>query len=131
LQGGGSILKKESVDELFRPQIGEGSRKALKAMVLGAGLAGVWGPTDMKPDELMQIDHTLCGTINSRDVPGRRHAGTVNWGGLPNLLWWIDREAGVAATFFTQIMPAGDAVCGKIASELEEALYSLVDENRK
>ncbi|KAF7594154.1 hypothetical protein BBP40_010003 [Aspergillus hancockii] len=43
--------------------------------------------------------------------------------GLPCDLTWIDRETGVAAGLFTQIMPPGDAAVMYLLLQLEEALY--------
>lgn len=43
------------------------------------------------------------------------------------LLQWIDRETGIAAGLFTQLMPLGDAPVAGLLTELEMALYRAVD----
>ena len=39
---------------------------------------------------------------------------------------WIDRKSGVAATFFTQVMPANDPRVPAMVLELETALYKSI-----
>ncbi|EXJ59998.1 beta-lactamase [Cladophialophora yegresii CBS 114405] len=128
LQGGAPLLEKaSSVDELFRPQIGEASTQAFRNhLLMGVGhrLFRQSGDEATK-DELMPVGHSLVGQSNMLDVEGRRKKGSVSWGGLPNLAWLIDREGGVAATLFTQILPAGDMLCREMVVELEAALYRL------
>ena len=74
----------------------------------------------------MEIGHCLCGLVNSEDVMDRRKKNTVNWDGLPNLMWFIDRQSGVAVTLFTQVMPGDDLLIKQIFTELETALYKIV-----
>ncbi|KIW69188.1 hypothetical protein PV04_05081 [Phialophora macrospora] len=127
LQGGAPLLEKASVDELFRPQIGEASTAAFRAFLLnsiGHRLFRQSGDEATK-DELMPVGHSLVGQVNMLDVQGRRKKGSVSWGGLPNLGWVIDREGGVAATLFTQVLPPGDPLCREMLVELEAALYRL------
>lgn len=39
---------------------------------------------------------------------------------------WIDREAGIAAVLFVNIMDNTDEVVSKLLGKLEEALYSAL-----
>ena len=41
-------------------------------------------------------------------------------------LQWIDRETGIAAGLFTQLMPLSDAAVTSLLTELEVALYKVV-----
>ena len=127
LQGGAPLLKKSSVDELFRPQLGEASNAAFRNWILMAGGHRLFRQTgdEATKDEMMPIGHSLVGQVNLEDVVGRRKADSVAWGGLPNLGWVIDREGGVAATVFTQVIPPGDPTCREMLVELEGALYKL------
>ena len=132
MAGGGLLLSQASVDALLTPQtLAPEVHAALRTFVTGFGpqksKSWLW---DDSPDywrDYMEIKHCLCGLVNTQDVPGRRRKNTVNWDGLPNLLWFIDREGGVAATFFTQIMPPDDAEIRTLCQELETALYKIVD----
>ncbi|KAG8978858.1 hypothetical protein FRB94_012709 [Tulasnella sp. JGI-2019a] len=113
LQDGGAILKKESVDEIFKPQLDRNAKEALAA--LRSVYAGV-------PDEI-EMNFGLTTALNLDPIPGVRAAGTGSWGGMPMLGWWVDRESGVAATIFQQVLPPQDKVSGTFMMEFEDALY--------
>lgn len=55
-----------------------------------------------------------------------RHAGTGDWAGLCNCYYWIDRAAGVAGAFLTQVLPFFDARIVETATHFEEAVYAAV-----
>ena len=131
LRGGTPILKKASVDEMFRPQIGEASSAALRTFVLN-GVHRLFRETgdEATKDEMMPVGYCLAGMVNSQDVGERRKKGSVAWGGLPNLAWWVDREGGVAATLFTQIYPPGDPICREMTVKLEAALYKMMEQKK-
>lgn len=133
LAGGGPLLSQTSVDELFRPQLGSGSVAGLREFLIGTGLENTQGPTWTQSIEqwrdVMELNHCLCGVVNSEDVNGRRRKNTINWSGLPNLIWFIDRESGVTATFFTQLMPVGDIPIRQLLLDLELALYKIINSN--
>lgn len=130
LQGGGPLLGQDSVDELFRPQIGPASIAALRPVCItdspDTSFGRIWVARDEDWRELDEISYSLAGTIAPQDVPGRRKKGSVNWGGLPNQVWWVDRASGLAATLITQTLPIADLPSRELALELEEALYRLV-----
>ncbi|CZR68167.1 related to beta-lactamase class C and other penicillin binding proteins [Phialocephala subalpina] len=117
LDGGGPILSQKSVDEIFTPQCLKPD--ALMEMVQGPykPALGPSIPVDQK------IDHGLAGLINHTDFPGRRLAGALQWSGMPNLIWWVDRKTGIAATTFLQLMPVGDTIAGEFNVRFEEAVY--------
>ncbi|KAJ5097311.1 hypothetical protein N7456_008032 [Penicillium angulare] len=135
LHGGNPILMQKSVDELFSPQLASDSLSlvALRQFMLQGGegsLSNIWRSpqpaTSDKSEMSIDINHTLGGTVVLSDIPGRRRSGTLNFAGLPNLFWWIDRETGVAATLFTQVMPSNNSFCINLAVELETELYKIL-----
>ncbi|KAJ0418661.1 beta-lactamase/transpeptidase-like protein [Aspergillus carlsbadensis] len=123
VQGGDPILSGESVDHLFEPQLSDSSRMAMPT-ALGKQMRRVLGITSV--DDYQRADHCLGGAVTLKDIPGRRRRGTVSWSGLPNLHWWVDRESGIAAALFTQIMPPADTAVTDLLLELEKALYGMV-----
>lgn len=142
LQGGGPLLGPASVEELFRGQLSgrgdgrsdhnnDGSIATLRQFCItdspATSFGRIWVSKDSEWRDLDEIDYSLAGTVAPQDVPGRRKKGSVNWGGLPNQVWWVDRESGVAAALMTQVLPMGDLPSRVFALELEEALYKLVD----
>jgi CubicO group peptidase (beta-lactamase class C family) len=80
--GEGGLVSKETVDEMFRPQLNEPQRAVLKAI------------TDMFHDRMvpefpeeMPLDHGISGIINLEDVPGKRRRGSMMWHGMTNGHW--------------------------------------------
>ncbi|KAH8886101.1 putative D-aminoacylase [Thozetella sp. PMI_491] len=71
-----------------------------------------------------QVDFALGGMVTLKDVPGGRKAGSLSWGGLPNLSWLVDRDSGMAIFFASQTLPPGDKISGRIIRRLEAAVYS-------
>ncbi|RDW64477.1 serine hydrolase domain-containing protein [Aspergillus mulundensis] len=127
LQGGSPLLSKESVDLLFRPQLSHASRAAMPK-ALGKQMRRILGIKAV--EDCDQADHSLAGPVTLKDIPGRRRRATASWSGLPNTHWWVDREAGVAAALFTQIMPPADAATTDLLIELEKALYKAISSPR-
>ncbi|BCS17870.1 serine hydrolase domain-containing protein [Aspergillus puulaauensis] len=127
LRGGDSLFRqgKESVNLLFAPQLGPQSESA-QALPKGLGrqMRRILGASST---DTGTVDHALAGTVTTRDIPGRRRAGSVSWSGLPNLHWWIDRDTGIAGALFTQLMPPADARVTELLIELERALYGVLD----
>ncbi|CEL10244.1 hypothetical protein ASPCAL13366 [Aspergillus calidoustus] len=128
LQRGGPLLSSEGVDLLFAAQLSDESRVAMPH-ALGNQMRRVLGITSVEDAE--KADHCLGGAVVLKDIPGRRRRGTVSWGGLPNLHWWVDRETGIAAALFTQLMPPADAAVTDLLIELEKALYKTLGRTKQ
>ncbi|KAK1759034.1 acyltransferase LovD [Echria macrotheca] len=116
--GGGGLLKKETVDEMFRPQLSEAQRAVLQSVTGAFHDAMV---PEFEAD--MPLDHGMAGVINLRDAPGKRRRGSMMWQGMANGHWWVDRETGIAATLFVSVMPLPDPVVVRLYDELERAVY--------
>lgn len=58
------------------------------------------------------------------DLPGMRRSGSADWSGLFNCYFWIDRSAGVAGAFLTQLLPFFDARVLERAIPFEAAIYA-------
>ncbi|PNS21796.1 hypothetical protein CAC42_394 [Sphaceloma murrayae] len=106
LRNDGKLLKKETVDMMFQPQLSEGSKKALKQTLDTPEIAKMFIGDFPEPE---QYNWGLGGILMERDNEGRRKKGTLIWSGLPNCFWFIDREAGVCGVFGTQVIPPGDS----------------------
>ncbi|GIZ45088.1 hypothetical protein CKM354_000827100 [Cercospora kikuchii] len=120
LKNDGKLLKPDSVDELFRPQLGDDSKAALNFFVKQAHtmLPGEWNPE-------IPTDYALGGIVFLEDDVGRRKKGTLAWSGLFNPVWYIDRESELAFCFGTQVLPPGDAGCKEISGLAEKAIYKM------
>ncbi|KAF2456467.1 beta-lactamase/transpeptidase-like protein [Lineolata rhizophorae] len=122
LNDGRPILKKESVDEMFKPQMVPSSKPVLDMLLKGPMRNFAAYPLALDTE----IDYGLSGILNTTDIPGRHAAGSLQWSGLPNLLWWIDRKTGIAATIFQQTLPPGDLKSISFNTEFENALYKVI-----
>ena len=54
---------------------------------------------------------------------GARSVGEYDWGGLASTAFWVDPATGVAATFFTQLLPSSTY---PIRSQLRQLVYSAL-----
>lgn len=79
----GTLLKKESVDEFFRPCLSPKAKAELNKLLRVKEVRDGMGIIP----ESVEKNWALGGIINEGDVPGGRAAGTMTWGGLPNLVW--------------------------------------------
>ncbi|KAM0712066.1 hypothetical protein Q7P37_011160 [Cladosporium fusiforme] len=123
LANDGKLLKPESVDSLFKPQLTAEQAKALKGVF--ASPMGAFFVGEFFVDKY-QHDWSFGGAIFVEGYEdGRRRAGTVAWGGAANTFWALDREAGLILTFGTQVIPPGDASVREVVSVVEKAIYEL------
>ncbi|KAJ7261313.1 beta-lactamase family protein [Mycena haematopus] len=135
------ILSKESVDQLFTPQFGEGSKALadlrgekegetyapqlqLPAPVLvdGVPTLPVW---DLEGKGLV-LNWTLAGLLveGNHGLPLGMPPGTLTWNGMPNVVWAMHRERGVALVFGTQLIPVDDEKVVKIHLEFFKAAWA-------
>ncbi|KAK4561290.1 hypothetical protein LTR86_004607 [Recurvomyces mirabilis] len=119
LANDGKLLKPETVDMMFQPQLNDAEQKALMAFMAspyGASIIGEWKPK-------LELNWGLGGILLMQDDEGRRKKGTLSWGGMVNPFWLIDREADLALTFGTQVLPPGDSMVSEMISAIEYNLY--------
>ena len=120
LANDGKLLKPESVEELFKPQLGQDSASALNEFI------GAWHtmiPGEWNPE--IKTSYALGGIVFLEDDVGRRKKGTLSWGGLFNPFWIVDRESDLAYCFGTQVLPPGDAGCKEMSAVAERAVYKM------
>ena len=116
LHGGAPILKPETVALMGRNHIGDIDVGPLKTFLpklsndveLFPGIPKKWG---------------LSFLLNTRDVPGRRRAGTLTWAGLRNTYYWIDPTAKIAGLILTQMLPFGDHAVLDLYDAFETEIY--------
>lgn len=76
-EGQNTLLHKDAVDEMFRPQLEQLQSRAMQNMLEG----NVPFPNGIP------MNHGISGVINMEDVPEKRRKGTLTWGGLSNPQW--------------------------------------------
>lgn len=133
LANDGKLLKPETVEMMFTPQLTPEAAKGLTEVLKGPVAALFIG--EWKPE--FEVNWGLGGILLMKDADGRRKKGSLSWGGessrqgdslrasnrlednecadpcfagVANTYWLIDREADLALTFGTQVLPPGDKV---------------------
>lgn len=113
------LLLPESVREMFSPNLSDASTAAMQAVVanpMAFGLAG-------NLSKSVETSFGLGGILNLSKIPATgREAGGMQWGGLPNLFWWISPADGVCGCYYSQILPPGDQLSFQLYSEFEQAM---------
>ncbi|ROV87587.1 hypothetical protein VMCG_10612 [Cytospora schulzeri] len=116
--GDGALLKKETAEEMFRPQLTDVQKQWLKFVT---DLFHEGFLSDFQKG--MPVDHGISGVINMEDEPGKRRKGSMMWAGMYNGHWFIDPESGIGATFITNILPHPDTTVNKAWDALERGVY--------
>ncbi|KAF5332021.1 hypothetical protein D9758_014594 [Tetrapyrgos nigripes] len=137
MKNDGILLKPETVDLLFAPQLSPSVWRfyidALKNKPnegLRAGFStGLWleAEGEEKVDFGTSVNWAFGGLVVTKNIPGRRKKGSLSWGGLPNLVWWMDRTSNVYGLYATQILPFGDLPSLEMSSRFERAVYKELD----
>ncbi|KAK7470287.1 hypothetical protein VKT23_001719 [Stygiomarasmius scandens] len=126
------LLKKETRDMMFEPQLKD--NKYLLAAIEEADrrrLPGAGNPLLCGLPLGSQYNWGLGGMLTVEDLDGKRKSGTLTWGGMPTLVWWIDPSSQVAALWATQIFPpAEDTTVGYI-NKFESAVYTESNQKQR
>jgi CubicO group peptidase (beta-lactamase class C family) len=122
----GSTLSRESVDELFKSQLSSQQAASMKEYFAGPRGAFFIGEFDL---DKYEHGFSFGGVVFLQGYEdGRRTAGSVSWGGVANCFWGLDREAGVALSFGTQVIPPGDKGVEGVITGVEKGVYGMVGE---
>jgi CubicO group peptidase (beta-lactamase class C family) len=117
------ILRPETIDLLFSPSLV--TPKHLSRVHANPQSAGTAATASNIPVGT-KVDHGLGGILNMEKIglTGRAE-GSMQWGGLTNLFWWLDRKDGICGCYFGQLLPPGD----KKSVEMYEAYEKAVNES--
>lgn len=116
LVGGGPILKPETVRLMAENSMEEGVLcRPLKSQLPNLS-------TDL--DFVDGMKWGLSFMINPTEMPGRRAAGSLAWGGLANAYYWIDPVKKVTGVWATQLLPFCDPKAVAAFENFERAVYA-------
>lgn len=76
------ILKKETIQEMFRPQLDAKKRETMKIQ---------YGSKVPFPAETV-LDHGIGGAITPEGIPGMRSKGSLTWGAMTNCYWVSEKS---------------------------------------
>jgi len=119
LNGGAGILKPETVALMGQNHIG-----ALNVQPMPTQNTASSCDVDLFPDQ--DVKWGLTFLINTKDVPGRRSAGSLAWAGLRNTYYWIDPKKRVGGVFMTQVLPFADPTILGVLADFERAVYAAL-----
>jgi len=118
------LLKKETAALMFQPQLTKDSKAAQGKIMSNPEMSALFVgdfPTSI------EYDWGIGGILIQQDNPGRRKKGTLIWSGLPNLFWFIDREAGLCGVYGTQVVPPGDPLVEETIKAFELGMYEKLN----
>lgn len=118
-----TILSTPSINLLFTPQLNAPqSRSQLETFLSPLGSLFI-GEFDW---EKHRHGWAFGGIVFEESYEdGRRGAGAMSWGGAANCFWLMDREAGIALTFGTQVVPPGDKGVKEVITMVERGVYEI------
>ncbi|KAF2715215.1 beta-lactamase/transpeptidase-like protein [Pleomassaria siparia CBS 279.74] len=120
------ILKKETVDLFFTPQLSPGGVAALNMILTDETTNNAMGGTAKH----IEKNWGLGGLLLQGDDDDGKTTGTMVWGGLPNIAWFCDRKAGLCGLYSGQVLPTGDAKIAVLQRKFEAAMYEQYNKNR-
>lgn len=116
------LLKYDMVDELFRPDMSPVVRAAVREVLKNETTNNIFGGLPKGTD----VTYAMGGMVVLEDLPGRRTKGSLHWGGLLNVFFWMDRTTGVSGIYGSQVFPAGDPTCLGLLAEFERKTYEAL-----
>ena len=117
LQGGGSLLRPETVAMMARNQIG-----ALEVDQMATMIPTTSNLVNFFPGMVKRWGYGFL--INTVAGPAGRSAGSLAWGGLANCYYWLDPASQVAGLVMTQILPFADPAVLGVLDRFEGAIYA-------
>jgi CubicO group peptidase (beta-lactamase class C family) len=114
---GKRVLKPETVALMGQNNMGE-----LDVLPMKTFNPRMSNAVDLFPDQPKKWGLTFL--INTRDVPGRRSAGSLTWAGINNTYYWLDPKKQIAGVLMTQILPFADPTVLDLLDRFEAAVYA-------
>ncbi|KAJ6576445.1 beta-lactamase family protein [Mycena vulgaris] len=98
------LLTPANVDMLFAPQLADGA----PLVDLRAWTDKYAASTPVMGPPVPSVNWTMAGLLMQGESSAGMPPGTVSWSGMPNVVWAMNRERGVAMLFATQLVPVDD-----------------------
>ncbi len=117
LQGGGVLLRPETVALMGRNQIG-----ALEVGPMPTMIPAATNTVSFFPDMVKRWGYGFL--INTEAGHAGRSAGSLAWGGLANCYYWLDPARSVAGLVMMQILPFADPAALAVLDSFESAIYA-------
>ncbi|GAM42469.1 D-aminoacylase [Talaromyces pinophilus] len=128
LKNDGTLLKPSTMEDIFTPCLtpdGISSLRENRAAgynTFRESKAGSEATKQLIPQ--YEMNYSVGGQISEKGWLNGRKDGSMSWGGLPNLMWVVDRETGIAFFYASQLLPPGDAISRAAFERFEYAIYN-------
>jgi CubicO group peptidase (beta-lactamase class C family) len=120
----GRLLTSSSIDLMFTPALSPSQTSALHIPLSIPPIASIMAPGEAAGTGKWQ--HSVAGLMGLHDSDDGFTPGWIQWGGAPNLKWWIDRKGGTCGFLGTQLNPAGDEGVGALGKLFQKAIVERV-----
>ncbi|TGJ87268.1 hypothetical protein E0Z10_g1436 [Xylaria hypoxylon] len=124
LSNDGKLLKPETRELLFKRALTLEAEKSFDEYCeqFKAFVPGVPVPAEIKHS------HSLGGMLTLEDCDGDRwrQEGNLSWSGLPNIMWNIDKRAGMCTIWAFHMKPWGDPICIELGTKFEKAAFMML-----
>lgn len=119
------ILKKSTTAEMFKPQISpQAAHHMCTSLICSEASQGTFNSQAIG----QKLNWGLGGLLIEEDIEGGKKKGCLTWSGLPNLLWSVDKEEGLACLYAGNVFPFGDKKSHEMQQEFERDMYRRVRE---
>lgn len=114
------LLSLELISQTFTPQLIPNSQPIKMLLETRPAFEVVAGPISEEG-----VNHGLGGLLCVASVSELgQPKNTLTWGAALNIVWWINREFGVAGFFATQQAPFGNANVTKLVNAWKRDFWS-------
>ena len=129
MNGDGRLLTSPSIDQMFTPALTPEQTSTLHIPLSIPSIASIMAPGEVPGSGSWQ--HSVAGLMGMHDSDDGFTPGWIQWGGAPNLKWWIDRKGGTCGFLGTQLNPAGDVGVGALSKVFQKAVVERVEGGSK
>ncbi|KAF2110250.1 beta-lactamase/transpeptidase-like protein [Lophiotrema nucula] len=116
-----SLLSESSWTELFRPQLDSQCKRALNEYInctpQHTQFLGMSMPASV------ERNWALAGMVCEQDLEGQMREGTIFWGGVPSMAWFIDTKAGICGVAACQVLPPMEPRIMALHAEFQSGVF--------
>jgi len=123
----GKLLKSSTIDQMFTPQLNPAEEAGLEGTRSLPFLTDTFASVKVST----KCSWGLGGMMLLEDYETGRKKTTLTWSGLPSLCWTIDRVAGLALFYASNVCPPGDFKSAEYQVAFEKEMYARFSESKK
>lgn len=118
------LLSLPSFDELFKPQLSPELKLFFNEYLHSDTIRAQYLAMSIPPD----IKKTWCfaGMICEDGQEGRFSPGTVFWGGMPSIVWWIDNQKGSCGVAACQVLPPMSPKIMQLHEQFQKDVFTRI-----